>query len=118
MKTKFWVAILAAAFVLCLGLGIWLMAPGATAQRAEIYSGGVLVRTVVLAEDQEFTVEGKNGVNTVTVRDGKIAVTQADCPDHYCMQRSFCDSGTAIVCLPNQLVIEFVGEQEIDGAVG
>ena len=118
LKTKMWVAILAAAFGLCLGLGIWLMAPGRTAQWAEIYSGGVLVKTVDLRIDQEFTVEGGNGVNTVTVRDGKIAVTQADCPDHYCMQRGFCQGGTAIVCLPNRLVIEFVGEQDIDGAVG
>lgn len=118
MKTKIWVAILAAAFALCLGLGLWLMAPAQKAQWAEIYSGGKLVKTVDLRVDQEFLVEGEHGVNRITVRDGKIAVTQADCPDHYCMKRSFCDGGPAIVCLPNRLVIEFVGEQEIDGAVG
>ena len=118
VKTKFWAAILAAAFGLCLGLSVWLTAPGGSTQWAEIYSGGELVKTVDLRIDQEFTVEGEHGVNTVTVRDGRIAVTQADCPDHYCMQRGFCQGGAAIVCLPNRLVIEFVGEQEIDGAVG
>ena len=118
MKTKSWIAVLAAVFVVCLGLGIWLMAPGQKAEQAEIYSGGKLIKTVSLAQDQEFTVEGELGTNLVTVRDGKIAVTEADCPDHYCMQRGFCDGGTAIVCLPNKLVIEFVGQQEVDGAVG
>ena len=118
LKTKMWIAILAAAFVVCLGLGIFLMAPGQKADWAEIYSGGELVKTVSLKEDQEFLVEGENGVNRITVRDGKVAVTEADCPDHYCMKRGFCDGGTAIVCLPNRLVIEFVGGQEVDGAVG
>ena len=60
----------------------------------------------------------ENGSNTVTVKDGKIAVTAADCPDHYCMERGFCDSGTQIVCLPNRVIIKFQGEQEIDGAAG
>ena len=60
----------------------------------------------------------QNGTNTVTVRDGKVAVTQADCPDHYCMDRGWCDSGTPIVCLPNRLVLKFVGKQTVDGAVG
>ena len=118
MKTKYWIALLAAVFAVCLGLGIWLMMPGQKAEQAEIYSGGKLIKTVSLAQDQEFTLETEFGTNLVTVRDGKIAVTEADCPDHYCMQRGFCDGGTAIVCLPNKLVIEFVGEQEVDGAVG
>ena len=51
-------------------------------------------------------------------KDGKIAVTEASCPDHYCMKRGFCNSGTEIVCLPNRLVIQFLDAQEIDAAVG
>ena len=82
---------------------------------ARIVSRGEVVKTVDLAIDQEFTVDGKN---TVTVKDGKIAVTWADCPDHYCMKRGFCAGGTDIVCLPNRLVIEFLGEQSVDAAIG
>ena len=47
-----------------------------------------------------------------------IAVTAATCPDHYCMHRGFCDRGTQIVCLPNRLVIRFLGEQNIDAVAG
>jgi hypothetical protein len=63
-------------------------------------------------------IDSEQGSNTISVKDGKIAVTQADCPDHYCMDRGFCDGGAQIVCLPNRLVIKFVAPQEIDGVVG
>jgi len=54
----------------------------------------------------------------IHIKDGKIGVTEANCPDHYCMHRGFCNSGAQIVCLPNKLVIRFVGAPEIDMVVG
>ena len=68
--------------------------------------------------DQEFTVTVENGTNTITVKDGKIAVTEADCPDQYCVRQGFCNGGKQSVCLPHKMVISFMGESEIDGAVG
>ena len=117
MKTKYWIAILAAVLFLCVCVS-FLTLDGGDASRAKITSEGRLVRTVDLSVDQEFTVETGNGYNIVTVKDGKIAVTEASCPDHYCMNRGFCSGGAQIVCLPNRLVIEFLGEQEVDGAAG
>ena len=118
MKTKYWIALLSLALVLCTLASILLMATGNDAARAKITSDGRLVRIVDLNLDQEFTVETETGYNVVTVKDGKIAVTEASCPDHYCMARGFCSGGTQIVCLPNRLVIEFLEDQEIDGFVG
>ena len=118
MKIKTWIIIMAVLLVVCAGLSIWLLMPGQKAAQAEIWLDGAIYKTVDLSRDQEFVVQSDRGTNTVTVRDGKIAVTAADCPDHYCMQRGFCDGGTQIVCLPNRLVIKFVSEQEIDGVVG
>ncbi|MGM9549840.1 MAG: NusG domain II-containing protein [Faecousia sp.] len=118
MKTKTWILLIAAVAVVCLGLSILLLIPGDAAAYAEISSGGTVIKTVDLRVDQQFSVAAENGgSNTVTVRDGRIAVTQASCPDHYCMDRGFCSSGTPIVCLPNRLVIRFVGEQPIDAVV-
>ena len=108
MKTKTWILLIAAIAAVCLGLSIFLLLPGDDAVYAEISSGGKIVRTVNLRIDQQFTVVG----------DGRIAVTAADCPDHYCMERGFCSSGTPIVCLPNRLVIQFQGEQSVDAAAG
>ena len=110
MKTKYWILGFLVLAVVCVAASLPLLMGGEAAQ-AEIYSDGKLVKTVSLSVDQEFTVDGKN---TVTVRDGKIAVTWADCPDGYCVRRGFCSSGGDIVCLPNRLVIKFVEEQEID----
>ncbi|MBQ9844134.1 MAG: NusG domain II-containing protein [Oscillospiraceae bacterium] len=117
MKTKYWVVLLAALLLICTVLSVVFLRPG-QAQQAEIWSDGKLIKTVLLRIDQEFTVESADGVNTVTVQDGKIAVTAASCPDGYCMQRGFCQGGAQIVCLPNRLVIKFVAQQEIDGVVG
>ena len=119
MKSKYWMLLLAAILVLCLGLSIPLLMPGEAATHAEILSGGQVIHTVDLRVDREILVEADNGgENLVVVKDGKIGVVEATCPDHYCMHRGMCNSGAQIVCLPNKLVIRFVGETEIDMVVG
>ena len=118
MKTKYWIAIIAVILVVCCAASIPLLLPGEAA-RAEILSNGEVVRVVDLSIDQEFTVTSPDGgTNTVTVKDGCIAVTHASCPDQYCALRGWCSGGAQIVCLPNRLVIRFLGEQEIDSMVG
>ena len=114
MKTRTWFVLFAVLAAACILLSLPLLSQEQV-RFARITSGGEVVKTVDLTVDQEFTVNEKN---TVTVRDGKIAVTWADCPDHYCMKRGFCNRGTDIVCLPNRLVIEFLGDQEVDAAIG
>lgn len=118
MKSKTWAIILGAVLILCVGLSLWLLWPREGAVRAEIWSEGKLLHTLDLSVNQELTVTTDSGINTVTVRDGKIAVTAADCPDHYCMDRGYCAGGSQIVCLPNRLVIRFLGGETVDGVAG
>ena len=119
MKTRTWILLFALILIACLGLSSYFFAPGDASTHAEITSHGQVIKTVDLRIDQEFTVESENGGhNVITVKDGKIGVSEATCPDHYCMKRGFCDSGTEIVCLPNRLTIRFLGQQEIDAVVG
>lgn len=118
MKTKSWIAILAIVAVICLGLSLWLLLPREDASAVKVISQGKLLTTLPLSEDTAFSVISSNGTNIVTVKDGKVAVTQADCPDHYCMDRGWCSGGTQIVCLPNRLVLEFTGEASVDGVTG
>jgi hypothetical protein len=117
LKTKYWIILFSLMLALCLGLSFFATRTGAPASHARIKSGDSIV-TVSLLEDQQFTVETGNGYNTVTVRDGKIAVTSADCPDQYCVRQGFCNRGVQIVCLPHDLVISFLNGDGIDGAVG
>ena len=119
MKTKYWIILFAAVLLICVCISIPMFLPGEAATHAEIISDGTLLQTLDLRIDREFQVSvGGVGYNLLTVKDGKIAVTEASCPDHYCMHRGYCNGGTDIVCLPNRLVIRFVGEQTIDAVVG
>ena len=117
MKNKYWIALLGGIVALCLGLSVFLLQPQ-QAHSAQIFSDGKLIATVSLLQDQVIPVQSAYGTNIVTVKDGAIAVTAASCPDHYCMDRGFCSGGVQIVCLPNRLVIRFLGQQDVDGAVG
>ena len=117
MKNRIWIILIAAILVACLALSVFLLRPSGPAAYAEIWSEGKLLHTLPLAVDRQITVETERGSNVITVKGGKIAVTEASCPDHYCMHRGFCDGGSSIVCLPNRLVIEFLGEQEVDFVV-
>lgn len=118
MKTKAWILLIAALFAACLLLSICFLLPGEAAAFAQVWSDGQLLYTLDLGKDQSLTVNAQGGCNEITVRDGKIAVTQANCPDGYCMDRGWCSGGTQIVCLPNRLVIRFTGQQPIDGISG
>ena len=117
MKNRYWIMIFGAVFLLCLALAL-LPSLEASSELAQIKYGNETM-TVNLKEKKKMVFESKDGsYNAVTVRDGKIAVTEANCPDQYCVKQGFCNSGEQIVCLPHKLVISFVGESEIDGAVG
>ena len=118
MKTRTWILLLGLLLAVLLGLSFVFLSPGENAAMAEIYSDGKLVAAVSLAVDRELEIVTELGSNTVTVKDGAIAVTAADCPDHYCMHWGFCSGGSSIVCLPHRLVIEFKGAQEVDFVVG
>ena len=115
MKNRYWVLIFGIVLALCLAL---LPERSEIAQSAQVVSEGKTLCILDLDADQQFTVTVGSGSNTITVKDGKIAVTAADCPDQYCVKQGFCNSGAQIVCLPHKLVISFLGETEIDSAVG
>lgn len=117
MKSKSWALLLAALLAGSVALAV-LLAPRHSGIQAQIFRDGVLIRTVDLRADQQFTVpSAQGGYNTVTVRDGRLAVTEASCPDHICMNMGFCSSGQ-IVCLPNRLVIRFTGMTQADAVTG
>lgn len=82
---------------------------------ARITRDGRLLREIDLSQVGEpfsFVVEGEGGrTNTVLVEPGRIRISQASCPDQICVNQGFIDDGTApIVCLPNKLIVEIVGE--------
>ncbi len=118
MKTKMWILLLSIVFVICACISLWIFLPDENASSVQIWSDGELLYTLDLQEDRTVSISSRYGTNIVTVKGSKIAVTEADCPDGYCMERGYCSGGAQVVCLPNRLVIRFVGKQMLDGAVG
>ena len=117
MKNKYWIMLIGVLFALCLVL-VLMPADDTPVSKAQIRSEDAVV-TVDLHQAQQLVFDtADGGYNVVTVKGGKIAVTEANCPDQYCVKQGFCNSGKQIVCLPHKLVISFLGESEIDGAVG
>ena len=110
--------LLAAAFVVLLAavLAAFLVARAAAVDTAaaEIYLGGELVTRLPLDRDGTYEVEGDYH-NTVTVKDGKVAVTHSDCPGGDCLHSGWISTaGRSIVCLPNRMEIRLTGA-ESDG---
>lgn len=60
-----------------------------------------------LSDEQDIVIKTEHGENFAQIKDGKITVTAADCPDHYCVDHVAIDSvGETIVCLPHRMIIE------------
>lgn len=71
---------------------------------------GEILYTLDLSREKNrsFDIEYKGSKNTVEIKDGKIRVKDADCPDKTCVKTGWLSSSAMpIVCLPNHLVIEF-----------
>jgi len=77
---------------------------------AVIQVNGKEYKTIPLSEHagtDSFRIMTDNGYNTVVVQDHAIAITEADCPDHICVQSGFITQpGATTVCLPHKVMIE------------
>ncbi len=116
MKYKIIIAILAVIFAAgAIGSVLVLSAPKKNLVR--IKCGEEVLYTLDLNReaDRTFAVQTDSGTNLVEIKDGKIRVQSADCPDKTCVRMGWLHSAAMpIVCLPHRLVIEFV---DSDGGV-
>lgn len=85
---------------------------------------GVEAQRYSLEENIEFEIKtGDNDeeYNIVVIKNGKVSVTEANCPDGICKDyRPISYVGSTIVCLPHKVVIEIVGDStdmELDAAI-
>ena len=60
--------------------------------------------TYSLSQDQIIHI---GDTNVCEIKDGKVTMIEATCPDHYCIKQNAVDEhGGSIICLPNKVVIE------------
>ena len=116
--------IILALTILTLALTVFLVfkACAREGSYAVITVNGEVYKTVPLDTDTAFdVVSGKNGEykNTVTVKDGKVFITYANCPDGICERhRAIKYHGESIACLPHGLVVTVEGGEENDVDIG
>ena len=70
-----------------------------------------------LNEDQIIKIDQKN---TIQIKNQKVKMIQATCPDHLCIKQGKINKkGATIVCLPHHLVVEVIegNEGKEDGKV-
>lgn len=91
---------------------------GTSGNTVRITVGGEIYGEYSISEDRTIRIETEYGVNVVTVEGGSVSMTEADCPDGYCIdQGSKNKEGQSIVCLPHKVVVEVVETDDgvIDG---
>ena len=103
--------------------GIWLFysAGADTVKTAVVTVDGEWKAELPLDEDSSAAIETEWGYNIVTVENGEVFVTEADCRDQICVDHKKIEkTGETIVCLPHKLVVEITGEgeAEVDTVVG
>lgn len=66
---------------------------------------GVIEGVYSLAQDQEIEING--GSNILVIKNGKVDMTEADCPDKLCVkQKAISKNHESIICLPNKVIVE------------
>lgn len=66
-----------------------------------------------LSENKTYEVLRKKGHNIVEIKDGKVTMKEADCPDQICKNHKAIDkAGETIVCLPHKVVVEIKSDSE------
>ena len=82
---------------------------------ATVTVNGEVLREIDLSakKDEEFIIETSEGNNKVVVKDGGIAIVEADCSDGVCVYQGVASKpGDMIVCLPHRVIIEVMGTDQ------
>lgn len=71
-----------------------------------------------LQKETELVVEDETGFNKIKVKDGAVAVTEADCPDKVCVRTGYISkTGEVIACLPHELTVTISGADAKEDAM-
>ena len=81
----------------------------------KVYVDGKETATYSLKDDGIYSINGKNGNNTLVIKGGEAMMKDADCPDRLCVkQGSISKNGESIVCLPHKVIVTVTGGDGAD----
>lgn len=74
---------------------------------------GTVYGDYLLSENQVITLDEALGYNQIVIKDGYASMSEADCPDQYCVaHKPVSMTNETIICLPHKLVAEVIRQQK------
>jgi heptaprenyl diphosphate synthase len=98
--------------ILCACIVVSIIAlPGTEGSAVLVEVAGKTVEKLDIHENRSITFRGEKGNMRVEVRDGRVRVAEADCPNRICVHTGWRSrEGEVIVCVPNRTVIRILGK--------
>lgn len=95
---------------------ILVLRPGQEGSTLRITRNGQVLREIDLNKVDKpeviYVPSETECTNLIRVEPGRVRVEQADCPDQICVNQGWIsDSTVPIVCLPNKVIVEILGEE-------
>jgi hypothetical protein len=82
---------------------------------AQIFRNGELVSEHKLSAPDHPTIISHDDFE-YEIKDGKIGMTRASCPDKLCVGMGFINGAIPIICLPNRVEIRVINsDSDLDG---
>ena len=106
-----------AAIAILVSVIFWTSVGAEEGSMLSVYQEGVLIKELSLDSDVEFVIEG-DYKNVITIKDGKAAITESDCPGTDCVHSGWIhEAGRSIVWLPNRVELRIEGTSEVEFVV-
>ena len=110
--------IVSSLLIILIILGIRFIFRNKNNKVAIVYYENKIVSKIDLAINNEYTVDGYNGIVYMEVKDNKIRVKEEVSPKHICSYQGFIsETYETIVCLPNKIIIKIEANEELDAVV-
>ncbi len=112
MKKNDFILVIAILLIAGIGFLMYLYFAAGHAGTVLVTANGEVYGTYSLKKDREIIIQGGN---TLVIRDGEADMTDADCPDHICVDhKPISKKKETIVCLPNKVIVEIVGGEDAE----
>lgn len=106
-----------ALLLFCAAAAWFAYGSGAPGGMLQITVDGKVFGEYPLDQDRTVVVESSFGHNEVTIAEGRAYMSEANCPDGYCLKQHKSQGGIGstdqtLVCLPNRVVVSVIQSAE------
>ena len=112
MRKNDWILVTVILVLAGIGFLIYTNFERQNAGIVKVTVAGKLFGTYSLEREQEIRI---NDTNYLMIKDAQADMIEADCPDQICVEHiSISKNKETIVCLPNKVIVEIVGGEDVE----